>query len=234
MLFSIGTVLFIGSILSHAFFDSLLPVLFIAPFATAVYLKKRKKTLLEKRKERLKKQFLYAASLLSDYLKSGYSIENAVLSSRKELSEVFGPKSDIAREWAVMAARMSINATAEEVFNDFGIRSGVEQIRDFTEVFSIVKRSGGQLSEVLSSASSVLAEQFSAEEQIRTAITAQKLEQKIMDIVPAAILLYVKTCSPELLSVMYETLSGRLIMTGCLLVYAAAFIWSEKILRFRV
>ena len=44
------------------------------------------------------------------------------------------------------------------------------------------------------------------------------------------ILLYVRTASPDLLKIMYTTLTGNLIMTVCLAVYAGAYFWSEKIM----
>ena len=50
-----------------------------------------------------------------------------------------------------------------------------------------------------------------------------------MDIVPLIMILYVNFTSGNMMSVMYNTLIGKLIMTICLLLYTVAFIIGEKI-----
>ena len=57
----------------------------------------------------------------------------------------------------------------------------------------------------------------------------KKYEQRIMDIVPLIMILYVNFTSGNMMSVMYNTLIGKLIMTICLLLYTVAFIIGEKI-----
>ena len=216
------------------FYDSLLPVpLLIVPAAVS-YLKMVRKRQAEQRREQLKKEFLTGASLLGDYLKSGYSIENAIRGSVNELAEVWGADSDIVAEWNRMGKHMSLSMSAEEAFRDFGQRSGIEQIRDFSEIFTIVKRSGGRLDESVAAVTSLLSEQFAAEEQIRTMTAAKRYEQKIMNVMPVGILLYIRFSSPELLSVMYRSFSGRAIMTGCLGLYILAYYWAERIISIKV
>lgn len=221
-------------LLSYVFYDSLLPVPLVFFPAAAFYLKRERKKRAEARLEQLKKEFLTGASLLGDYLKSGYSVENAIRGSVNELTEVWGADSAIVAEWNRMGQHMSLSMSAEEAFRDFGQRSGIEQIRDFSEIFSIVKRSGGRLDESVSAVTSLLSEQFSAEDQIRTMTAAKRYEQKIMNVMPIGILLYIKASSPDLLSVMYTTLTGRMVMTACLGLYLAAYYWAERIVAIRV
>jgi len=216
---------------SYVFYNSLLPALLLSIPAFFLYAKRSVKILRDRRKERLKREFLFAAGLLGDYLRSGYSVENAILSSEKELLQAFGEESDILREWRGMGRAMRLNMTAEEVFRDLGRRSHIREINDFAEIFEVVKRSGGQLSEVINRVTEMLAEAFTVEEQIRTTLAAKKLEQKIMNLMPVGILLYIRAGSGDLLLVMYSSILGRLVMTGCLLVYAAAYLWAEKILK---
>ncbi len=222
------------SLLSYVFYDSLFPAALAAVPAAFFYLKRVRKQRAEARQEQLKKEFLTGASLLGDYLKSGYSIENAIRGSVNELTEVWGADSDIVAEWNRMGKSMSLSMSAEEAFRDFGQRSGIEQIRDFSEIFSIVKRSGGRLDESVASVTSLLSEQFAAEEQIRTMTAAKRYEQKIMNVMPIGILLYIKLSSPDLLAVMYQTLSGRAVMTACLGLYVAAYFWAERIISIKV
>lgn len=216
------------------FYDSLLPAVILWIPAMLLYSKRERARLIRRRKKALTKQFLSAGALLGDYLRSGYSVENAVTKSIRELSELWGEKADIVREWKVMGVRLNYSQTVEKVFREFAERTHVEAIENFAEVFEIVKRTGGQTGEVVASVTAVLQNEFSVEEQIETMISAKKFEQKIMDVMPLGILLYVRLSAPELVAGLYEGLLGRLIMTGCLVVYAVAYLWAEKITEIRV
>ena len=221
-------------LVSLVFYDSLFALPFLLIPAEIFFLKLMRRQRIAKRKEQLKREFLTAAELLGDYLRSGYSAENALLRSEKELLTVYGEKSDIVSEWRRMAAGLQLNSTVEEVFREFGERSGIPEIRDFSEIFGIVKRGNGQLGDVISAVTGQLSEQFRAEEQIRTMLSAKRLELRIMDVIPLAILLYVRMASPDLLEVMYQGLVGRAAMTLSLAVYVFAVFLAEQILKVRV
>jgi len=229
-----GKLTLLAGLLSYVFYNSVLPFLILWLPGFRFYAKRSVLRLRDHRKEKLKKEFLFAAGLLGDYLRSGYSVENAIVSSETELRQSFGSDSDILREWHAMGTRMRLNLTAEEVFRDFAGRAHIQEIQDFAEIFEVVKRSGGQLSEVISRVTDMLAESFAVEEQIKTALAAKKLEQKIMNLMPVGILLYIRISSGDLLTVMYTTWLGRLVMTGCLGLYAAAYLWAEKILKIEI
>ncbi len=204
------------------------------PAAVPVFLIFRKplrKALAERRKRRLRKEFLSAVTLMGDALRSGYSAENAVVSSVPELSTLWGERSDMAREWNDMAKAFRLNQTIEETLSDLGVRTHVPEIQDFADVFAVTKRSGGRLSEVVTDTGMILREQFDAEEKVRTAVAARRFEQKIMDVMPAGILLYVRLTSPSLIRLLYEDLTGRLVMTACLIVYILAVLWGERIMK---
>ena len=65
-------------------------------------------------------------------------------------------------------------------------------------------------------------------------VAAKRLEQRIMNVIPLGILLFVNFTSPGFLDVMYTGLSGRMIMTVFLLVYAGAYLLSGKIVDIRI
>ncbi|MBR4768587.1 MAG: type II secretion system F family protein [Lachnospiraceae bacterium] len=222
-----------GILIGRIFYDSTWVGLFLAGALVIPAWKVVRKAFAERRKARLKRQFLAAVILLGDYLKTGYSVENALSQSVKELNDLYGEKSEIVSEWKEMILQLNLNRTPEETFRAFGEKSGIREIRDFADLFGIVKRSGGQLSEVVRETGAILEEQFSVEEEIRTATAARKLEQKIMDVMPAAIILYIRFSSPELLTPLYSTLFGRILMTVCLALYGFAVFWAERIIDIR-
>lgn len=218
-------------ILFYVFYDAAWLGLLAAVPVFLIFRKPLRRALSERRKRRLQKEFLSAVTLMGDALRSGYSAENAIVSSVPELSTLWGERSDMVREWNDMAKAFRLNRTIEELLSDLGARTHVPEIQDFADVFAVTKRSGGRLSEVVMDTGMVLREQFDAEEKVRTAVAARRFEQKIMDVMPAAILLYIRLTSPSLIGLLYEDLTGRLVMTACLAVYVAAVFWGERIMK---
>ena len=221
----------VPGLLSYAFYDSAVPFLIVAAPALFFFLKKERVRHTVRRKELLKRQFLSAGNLLCDYLRSGYAVENAMQKSLTELRALWGDNSEIVREWENIVSGIRIGEPVETGLQRFAARSGIGEIRDFAEVFAAVKRTGGQIGEVLTSATELLSEKFRTEEQIRTMIAGKQFEQRVMDVMPIGILLYIRLSAPEMVSVLYTTLVGRLVMTGCLAVYILAFFWAEKIVK---
>jgi tight adherence protein B len=68
------------------------------------------------------------------------------------------------------------------------------------------------------------------EQEITVAVASRKLEQKVMNVVPLFILAFLRVSSGDYLNVMYGNLFGILVMTGCLLTYAASVFISDRIL----
>ena len=221
----------ITAVFAFLFYDSLMVFLAAVVPAVLFFLRLQKKRIVRERKAALKKQFLSAGTLLSDYLRSGYAVESAVRQSTGELIEMWGADSDIVREWKIIGAGLSYNHPVEELFGQFADRTGIPEIRDFADLFAVVNRSDGQVTEVLKAKTDLMKEAYAAEEQIETLLTAKQFEQRIMDVTPILILLYIRFTSPELLGVLYSGLAGRLIMTAAIGVYAAAFFWAEQIVR---
>ena len=71
-------------------------------------------------------------------------------------------------------------------------------------------------------------------EEIRTMTSSVQFEQKIMNGIPFLMIFYIDMTSPGFFGVMYETVLGRLIMTGCLAVYLLSMVLSRKILDIRM
>lgn len=228
-----GLCLGIVILFSYVFFNSFRTLLLYIP-CVIFFLKIQKKKSIIKRRSELKKQFLTAVSVFGDYLRSGYSSENAIVKSEKELEDVWGKDSDIVFEWKKMALEFQNAKTPEAVFRDFGRRSGITEIMDFAELFQVVQKTGGKLSDVVLSYVEIISQEFLVEEQIETMISAKKFEQKIMDVMPVGIILYIRMSSPELLTPMYETFTGKLVMCVCLLIYVFAILWAEKIVRIKM
>ena len=189
------------------------------------------------RKERLRKlelQFKETIQILSSSLSAGYSVENAIVSCQKELEMMYGPDGLMAREIAYMTGQMRMNRPIETLMNEFADRSGLEDVENFSRIFTIAKRSGGQLVPIISHTVQIMDDRFQVKEELRTLTASRKFEQKIMSLMPFLIILYIDTSSPGFFTVMYTTFMGRFIMTICFMVYLLSCYLSRRILNIQV
>lgn len=202
----------------------------LMPFGMIVPLLMRK-TLCEKRREMLGAQFKDAILALSSALQAGYSAENAWREAWQEMACIYGEDGLITREFAAMVKAIAVNETPEQVLEDFAARSGLDEIVSFAQVFRLAKRSSGDLVSIIDSTSRTLSEKLRVREEIVTVTTAKQLEQTIMSVIPAGIILYLRVAFVGFLDVLYEGTFGRVVMTVCLLIYGLAVLLGRRMVR---
>ena len=129
---------------------------------------------------------------------------------------------------------MTLNKPVEDLLSDFAYRSGLDDITNFAEVFIVAKRNGGQLVQILSHSSEIIREKIQVQEEIRTLNANRRYEQKIMNLIPFLIILYMNFSSPGFFLVLYETFLGRVTMTVCLILYLTALYLSERIMNIEI
>lgn len=186
------------------------------------YCKWKKKKLCEIRREELEQQFKDWLEGVSSNLQAGYSVENAFLRAGEELKLLYGEEADIRKEARNMKYLLTNNISLEKILEDFGERSGGEDIRNFADVFAAGKRSGGDLREMIGGCCEIIAMKRDTEREIRTLVHGKMTEQKIMCCVPFGIIGYISISSPGYFSPLYHNTGGICIMTLCLLFYLFA------------
>lgn len=218
------------AITAWLFFDfakaSLLLLLYVP-----ISLHRRKKEWKRQQKWELNLAFKDALVCLENSLAVGYSPESSVREALKNLEQMHGREHDICRSFRRMVKQMELGASMEEVFLEFGQRSEVEDIRQLADIFSVVKRTGGNLSQVLRQTGSVLQEKIELKRELHTAIAAKQMEFNVMCIVPYGILLYLKLCAPAMSEALYHNLFGVLFMWCVLAAYMGLKILGEHIIR---
>lgn len=212
---------------SWLMFCLFLPVGFCYPFY-------KRKGLKEQRKEMLRVQFKEAIRLLASSLRAGYSVENAFAACLQELEELYGRDGMITKEFSYIAGQLRMNRTVEQLLMDFAKRSDLDEIQNFAEIFAVSKRSRGELVSVVNHAVHVISDKIQVREEIVTMTAEKKLEQKIMNLMPFFIVLYIDLSFPGFFSQMYQTAAGRIVMTVCLGVYLLSCMLSAWIMRIEI
>ena len=217
------------SMLGYLFYRSI-PVMVIMSLAgTPFVLKMQKGQAVKKRKHLLEEQFKDAILSLAASLRAGYSVENAFPEVYKELANLHGEKSLMALEFREMNKKLRLSARVEDLLEELGRKSDVEDIESFANVFKIAKRSGGDMVAIISKTAKTIGDKFEMQRDINTMLSAKRMEQRIMLVMPVAVLVYISIANAGFLDVLYEGLIGRLVMSVCLAAYVAAFIIGERI-----
>lgn len=217
----------------YLFYDSFFAGIIFAPYVF-LHIKNRCRIFEQKRQERLAVSFKDGMQIIASSLTAGYSIENAFRESLSEIELLYGKKSDIYVSFRKIAARLNVNTSVEEAFEEFANESNVEEIESFSQVLTYAKHSGGNLVEIIRNTTDTISGKIEVKREIITVISSKRLEQSIMNIVPAGIILYMKITSEDMLCKLYGNPSGIVIMTGCLVIYFAAKLLADRIVNIKV
>ena len=210
-------------IISILFYGTIYAVVILLPLGVPIY-REQKRRIINKKKKELKVQFKDMLMVMSDSLKTGYSVSNALKESYKDMVSMYGRYSYICEELRIMISKIKLNVREEDIFKDFAKRTGLREAILFSRIFSVAKRTGGNMTEVIGSVTDSIVLKENVREEIEVSTTEKKTEQKIMTLIPMALILYVKMMSPDFLNIMYETNAGRIVMTICLVLYVLAFL----------
>ena len=93
-------------------------------------------------------------------VQAGYSAENAVRATVKDLARLYEKGSDILDEFRYIESQLRLSVPVEELFLDLGKRSGVEDIENFAAVFYTAKRTGGDMTQVLQKVARMLGDKI--------------------------------------------------------------------------
>lgn len=219
--------------IGYFFYRSLLACVLLLPLF-GFFVKEKKRELSQKRRQELSVQFKDLALSLSANLKAGYSIENAMREAYRDMEPLYGMDSPIAQEIRHMIRGMENNVVLEKLLYDLGLRSHLPDIMQFADVFLIAKKGGGNLTEILEKTAEVIEQKIDTDKEIQLMISAKKMEQKIMNLVPFLIIFYIGTTSKGFFDVLYHNFVGIAVMTGCLAFYGAAWRLSRKIVDIEV
>lgn len=225
----IGAVLLIG----YLFYDSLwvLPLAIPALFVITSYEKKRR---MADRQIQLGYQFKDAIVLLYSFVATGNTLEHAFRKAARDLTLTYDRHSDIIREFEEITRKLDRNITVEACMDDLARRSGHEDIQSFSEVIAIAKRGGGSMTAIIKNSVDAIKSKIEIENEIATIISGKKNEFRLMVIIPAAVILYMRLFSGGFMNILYENMGGHLIMTLCLIIYAGAIFWGNHILDIHV
>ena len=223
----------ISLLISYAFYDSVY-VFFIMLPAGILYFKRVRGKLKRERRDKLRRQFQDMIDSIASALAAGYSIEISFYEAHKDMLRLYGKGSLIVSELEYFFSMLEAGAPMEAVLSDFAKRADVEDITDFSEIFTLAKRNGGDFGGIIRKTVRMMKEKDDTEKEISVILTGRKYEQKLMCVIPFGIILYLRISSGSFLSVLYHNPVGITVMTLCLSIYAFSYVISEKLIDIKV
>lgn len=221
-------------IVGFIFYRSYLISALVTPLAL-IYPRIRTKEIIKKRKNELNLQFKEALYALSSSLSAGKSIEMAFRDCLGDLAILY-PSCDtyIIQELQYIIRRLEMNQTVEEALSDFAQRSHLEDVSNFVDVFITCKRTGGNMIEIIKNTSNVIADKIHIKNDIATMLTEKKFEQKLLNIIPIALILMLSLNAKEYMQPVFNTGIGRIMMTISIVLLGVAYLISKRIMDIEV
>ncbi len=215
-------------------FYGAIPVGLLGLPALPFYLRQKTKEAGEQRRQKLLIEFRDLILSYSHSLKAGYSIENGFREGYKDLKWQYKEDDLIMEECRQIIGKMENKHSLEELITDLGVRSGVEEIIDFASVFSVAKKTGGNLPAIISDTGIKISDKLAVKEEIELMFAAKRFEQKIMNCIPLFMMSYIGLGTPGYFDPLYGNAAGIAIMTASLILYAAAYFLAQKIMEIRI
>ncbi|MFI3172041.1 MAG: type II secretion system F family protein [Eubacteriales bacterium] len=187
-----------------------------------------------KLKSRFEVEFKDYLQALAAALRTGYAVENAMREARKDIGQQYKVSTRIMRDTTIMERLLEMNMPVEYAWKEWADRVQVDAVEQFTLVFIVAKRSGGDSVAIIRKSIDSICEKLEMEAEIKVILASKKFEFQIMSVIPLGILIYMKLSFPDFMAILYESLAGTILMTLCLIAYGAAVVWGNKIVQIEV
>ena len=90
------------------------------------------------------------------------------------------------------------------------------------------------MASIMEKTAAIIVHKIETDKEIRILLSAKRLEQKIMNLMPFLIMAYISLTSPGYFKGLYHCASGVMLMSICLLVYLAAYVMSIRIVSIEI
>ena len=189
----------------------------------------RKNQLKTNRKKKIRKQFVDMLESLSVSIAAGQNVPSAMQTVKDDLLIQYTEKDYIVQEISVFLREMENGIPIEDLFSDFGKRTGIEDISNFGKVFEVAYRRGGNLKEIVKSCYDILSEKIEIEMEIQTKVASSANQMNIMILMPIFLIAMFKS-SGEGFAENFTSASGIISTTVSIFVFIIAYFVGRKIL----
>lgn len=197
--------------------------------AAKIFIPMRTKQLQEKRLQELTMQFRSLLETLAVSLSSGMNIAESLQGALEDLRQQYSHEAYIVKEVSEMISGMQNNIPIEETMGFLGERSDIEDIKNFSVVFSVAYRAGGNLKDIVRRTNSIISEKIEISGEIETALSSNKTQFTAMMIIPVVMVLLLKSMSSDF-AAGFSSIVGVVAITISIGIFVLAYKLGQKIM----
>lgn len=206
----------------------LIPVI-VGSVAGCLFVPMRVKSIIKKRKIELNHQFRDMLEALTTSLGAGKNVNDSFFTVYEDMKVQYDSDAYILKELEIIISGIHNNIAIEDVLEDFGKRSDLDDIKSFANVFKISYRKGGNIKDIIRNTHSILSDKMEIAEDIETLVTSNRMEQNIMVIMPIALIGVIKMMSPEF-AANFVTPTGIISTTISIVIFVIAYFIGKAVL----
>ena len=173
-------------------------------------------------------QFATALDLIVRSLRSGLPLNDGLQVAAVELSD------PLRTEFVRLLDDLNIGLNIKEALHRLAVRLPIPAVEFFTIIVSMQSNSGGNLAEGLSNLADTLRSRKSLEGAIKTGSSEAKSSSLIIGMMPILFFVFMSLVNYPFVSVLYETTTGNLILTGTVLWMAVGVIVMRLMIKIEV
>lgn len=185
--------------------------------------------LMKKRKNELTLQFRSFLETMAVSLSSGMNVPDAINGAKNDLEMEYTKDSYIVKEAQEMLNGIQNNIPIEILLKDLGERSGIIDIVNFSEVFAVGYRAGGNLKDIVRKTSEIIGDKIEISAEIETALTSNRTQFNAMMLVPIVIILMLKMFSSDFAK-SFSTATGVFAITIAIGIFVGAYKLGKQIM----
>ena len=205
----------------------------VGTVAGVLFLPMRQNQIIANQKRKLNSQFRDFLEAFNTSLGAGKNVVDSFHQVFEDLKVQYDGDAYILKELAVILSGMANNVDVEVLLQDFGERSGNDDIISFANVFKICYRKGGNIKDTIRNTHEILSDKMAIVEEIETVVTSSKTEQNIMIVLPIALIGVIKMMSPDFAK-NFITPTGIASTTVAIVLFVVAYIVGKIILNIKV
>lgn len=212
-----------------------IPMAMLISVISLYYPKIKKRSLIRNQKKDLNLQFVDVLYSISSSLTAGKSVETAFRSCLDDLKVMYVDENTyMIKEIEYIIMRLDVNDPIEDVLIEFKERAHLEDISNFVDIFTLSKRTGGDLVDVIKTTASSIADKIQIMQDIDVMVAQKKFEQKILVVMPVFLVLILSMSCPEYMDPVFNSVSGKVSMTIAIIIFVVSNIISSKIIDIEV
>ena len=219
-----------AAIVLHIFFGNLfldiIAVIAAGIVAQPIY----RKMMVERIQKQLITQFRDMLDSLNSSISAGKVVSEAFVDAEKDMELQYGRDSFIYKEIRTVNYGVMHSVNIEELLLDFGMRSGIDDIVSFANVFAVSNRRGGEMKSIIGETKSILCDKIDIDQEIHTMVNASKNELNVMMLMPLLVVPMMSSFSQE----SDNQLINISVKIAGIIMFVIAYIIGRKIVKIKV